>query len=90
MPIAPWRKKILNDGDIPSRKEHVFAFEMEYDKKNNKRKFAYNKTHTQLIKEAYVTGYGIPHDANTCRTWDGRSPLQQCKFPFKVHVKIYC
>jgi hypothetical protein len=38
------------------------------------------------MKEAFRSGYGIPHERNTCRTWDGRSPLQKCKFPFKVRV----
>ena len=42
---------------------------------------------TMKLKEAFRAGYGIPHERNTCRTWDGRSPLQKCKFPFRVKVR---
>lgn len=76
----------MKNGDIPSRDEHVFAYEMDYDSENpDRQSFAYNKIKGVVkIREAFVTGYGIPHERYTCRTWDGRSPLQQCKFPFKV------
>ena len=37
----------------------------------------------------YFVGYGIPYDLNKCRTWDGRSPMMHCKFPFKVQVCHY-
>ena len=54
-----------------------------------KKQFSYLKTKGKIrLKEAFVTGYGIPYDSGTCRTWDGRSPLQKCKFPFKVEVNI--
>ena len=89
LPIG-WRRDIVKDGDIPSRDEHVFAYEMDYDSANpDRQSFAYNKVKGVIkIREAFVTGYGIPHERYTCRTWDGRSPLQECKFPFKVQVKI--
>ena len=88
LPIG-WRRDVVKNGDIPSRDEHVFAYEMDYDSENpDRQSFAYNKIKGVVkIREAFVTGYGIPHERYTCRTWDGRSPLQQCKFPFKVQVK---
>jgi hypothetical protein len=50
-------------------------------------KFGYLSESGKLkLKEAFRSGYGIPHEKNTCRTWDGRSPLQKCKFPFKIVV----
>ena len=90
LPIG-WRRDIVKNGDIPSRDEHVFAYEMDYDSENpDRQSFAYNKIKGVVkIREAFVTGYGIPHERYTCRTWDGRSPLQQCKFPFKVQVKQF-
>ena len=88
LPIG-WRRDIVKDGDIPSRDEHVFAYEMDYDSENpDRQSFAYKTKGVIKIREAFVTGYGIPHERYTCRTWDGRSPLQECKFPFKVQVKI--
>lgn len=83
LPIDAWRADIVNDGDLPSREEHVFAYETG----DEDAKFSYFKSKgTIKLKEAFVTGYGIPFERNTCRTWDGRSPLQKCKFPFKVQV----
>ena len=82
-----WRADIVNDGDIPSREEHVFAYEMDFDEFEGKRRFGYYKSKGKMsLKEAFVAGYGIPFEKNTCRTWDGRSPLQKCKFPFKIQV----
>ena len=77
----------MKNGEIPSRQEHVFAYEMDYDDEDPDRRFGYLKTKGMItMREAFVTGYGIPHERYTCRTWDGRSPLQKCKFPFKVQV----
>lgn len=81
----------MNDGDIPSREEHIFGYElnMTSEAEDNKVKYGYLKSKGKIrMKEAFVTGFGIPHEKNTCRTWDGRSPLQKCKFPFKVHVSL--
>ena len=86
LPIG-WRRDILNDGDIPMREERVFAMEMDYDPEHpDQRRFEYKTKGIVKLREAFVTGYGIPHERYTCRTWDGRSPLQKCKFPFKVQV----
>ena len=79
----------MNNGNLPSREEHVFAFQEATDPQNTKKTYSYLKTEGKIqLKEAFVTGYGIPHQTHTCRTWDGREPLQKCKFPFKVKVKV--
>ena len=79
----------MNNGNLPSREEHVFAFQEATDPQGSKTKFSYLKTEGKMeLKEVFVTGYGISHETHTCRTWDGREPLQKCKFPFKVQVKV--
>ena len=93
LPIG-WRAEIVNGGNLPSRTEHVFAFQEATDPQDSKKTYSYLKTEgTMVLKEAFVTGYGLPHESHTCRTWDGREPLQQCKFgtgkfPFKVEVNV--
>ena len=79
----------MNNGNLPSREEHVFAFQEATDSEDSKKTFSYLKTEGKMeLKEVFVTGYGLPHKPQTCRTWDGREPLQTCKFPFKVEVKV--
>ena len=81
-----WRSDIVKDGDIPSREEHVFVNDFDEDS-SPESGFGGFKTRGKIrMKEAFVAGYGIPYERNTCRTWDGRSPLQKCKFPFKIKV----
>ena len=78
----------MNNGNLPSRDEHVFAFQEATDPQDSKTKFSYLKTEGKMeLKEVFVTGYGNSHETATCRTWDGREPLQKCRFPFKVHEK---
>ena len=87
LPIG-WRAEIVNKGNLPSRTEHVFAFQEATDPQDSKKTYSYLKTEgTMVLREAFVTGYGLPHESHTCRTWDGREPLQKCKFSFKVEVK---
>ena len=88
LPIG-WRAEIVNNGNLPSREEHVFAFQEATDPQDSKTKFSYLKTEGKMeLKEVFVTGYGNSHETATCRTWDGREPLQKCRFPFKVQVKV--
>jgi hypothetical protein len=84
-----WRADIIKDGNLPERTEHVFAYKLKDNDSNGfgKRYGYYKSKGTMKVKEAFLTGYGIPHEINYCRTWDGRSPLQKCKFPFKVQVR---
>ena len=87
LPIG-WRAEIVNDGNIPDREEYIFGYELNMTDVDEKVKYGYLKEKGRIrMREAFVTGFGIPHEKNTCRTWDGRSPLQKCKFPFKVHVR---
>ena len=83
MPTAGWKADLVNNGELPEREERVFAFEVN---DNSGRKIFHKLPGTVKLKEVFVTGYGLHHRQNRCRTWDGRSPLQYCKFPFKVHV----
>ena len=88
MPIG-WRAEIVNNGNLPSREEHIFALKEASHPSDTRKKFSYLHTEETIkLKEVFVTGYGIPHELHACRTWDGREPLQKCKFPFKVKVKV--
>ena len=52
-----WRAKILNDGDLPEREEHIFAYEIEPNPNHPEKRFAYYKSRGKItLKEAYVTG----------------------------------
>ena len=56
MPLG-WRAKILNDGNLPEREEHIFAYEIEPNPNHPEKRFAYYKSRGKItLKEAYVTG----------------------------------
>ncbi|CAB4057802.1 unnamed protein product [Lepeophtheirus salmonis] len=58
--------------DIKIMYEEVFG-------KDSKTKFSQFK-----VNPIFRAGYGISHEVGTCRTQMGPSPLERCKFPFKV------
>ena len=52
-----WRADVLNDGDLPEREEHIFAYEMEPDPDFPGKRYSYYKSRGKMkLKEVFVTG----------------------------------
>ena len=90
MPLG-WRANILNDGNLPGREEHIFAYEIEPNPNHPEKRFAYYKSRGKItLKEAYVTGMYIWYFFNLFIRNILSNSRKNAVFIYRPYLKYFC